>query len=135
MNVPLPSAKLSVSPDSCSGAEHVADDGAAGDVDGHVVAAPALMSIAVPPVPVMVPELTMAPRNVATLFTTMPVCATIVPELLMSPEKVEMVTDAAFLPKTAVVADAGAAADQDAGAVGRDRAGIADAAGEGRDRD
>ena len=54
----------------------------------------ALMSIAVPPVPVMVPELTMSPRNVATLFTTMPVCATIVPELVMPPEKVEIVTDA-----------------------------------------
>ena len=57
----------------------------------------ALMSIAVPPVPVMVPELAMAPRNVATLFTTMPVCATMVPELLMLPEKVEIVTEAALL--------------------------------------
>ncbi len=124
--------------------------------------------MAVPPVPVMVPELTMAPTNVATWFKTMPVCATIVPELVMPPAKVEIVTDAALrlpvavslaapptrMPAPAAVivpellmppekveivtdavlllplpAEAGIAADPDAGTARRDRAGIADAAG------
>ena len=57
----------------------------------------ALMSIAVPPVPVMVPELTMAPRKVATLApTTMPVWATIWPLLTMLPP-------ALAVPKTATL--------------------------------
>ena len=83
---------MSVSP-AWSLRQHIADDGAAGDVDRHGFGA-ALISIAVPPVPVMVPELTMAPRKVATLFTTMPVWAMIAPELVMPPEKVEIVTEA-----------------------------------------
>ncbi len=52
---------------------------------------PLLTSIAVPPVPEIVPELEIAPWNVSTCApTTMPVAATMPPVLMMPPEKVEI---------------------------------------------
>jgi hypothetical protein len=51
--------------------------------------------MAVPPLPEMVPELTMAPRKVWTTEpTTMPVWPLMVPLFVMPPENVEIVTDA-----------------------------------------
>ena len=65
------------------------------------------------------------PLNAATPPTQMPLLAAeIVPELVMPPEKVEIVTDALIR----------GAADPDAVCARCDRARIADAAGEGRDR-
>ena len=85
---------------------------------------------------VMVPELLMPLRKVPIVTdpgsnaspppTQMPFCAAeIVPELVMPPEKVENVTVAPLPVGTA---------DPDAVGARRDRAGIADAAEEGRER-
>ena len=106
------------------GEQDRAGDQAAGLIDGHGVLTAPLTSIAVPPVPLMVPELAMAPENPETCGpTTMPVMATMVPELVMPPLNVPIADEAA---------DTGFAADEDAATAGRDDARIADAAGESR---